>query len=194
MQLSPIPTPPTDDLWKFCAITGIWILCGLSVLMSFTVYVLDKSYDRTAAVTQEAITSSYVRCMDTRIDELRSNKQQSVDPCVERNNFQNMSLQDLEHFKEVVSARLPGMEQDVKDNKSDTYFRWLKRAYVYTWLPFGLVASLVMVYLGFRGWAKGQKLAAKSLDLDLRIKAQQLRLLELEEAQRLLAIRPSGWP
>lgn len=191
MQWTPIPPPPTDDLSKYAAITGLWLTFAFSVLLAFVTYVSYAMRGHTSVVMQIVRSESFLRDIDARIKSIEAGRFNENVMKASSGRDPRSELALLRNFAEVTRPSLEQAKLLSSRDKSSDYFKLLQVAYVYYWLPFAIVMSLAISLLGFLGWRKKQKVVDEMVKLDLDIRKRQLRLLDLEEAERLLTFRCS---
>lgn len=180
MAIQWIPTPPTDDLAKYVAITGLWLTLGFSAILLFVVYNNYRLDERTQLVIQMASTLHFKEDVEIRIQSLEDGHPNENKLPISSGMTPKEELPFLKNIDKTLDSKLSELQADGKANNSQAVYAWLRRGYVYFWPPIALAGSLLLTFFGFMRWREKQKRADEMFALDLEIKRQQLSMLRLD--------------
>ncbi|WP_154124057.1 hypothetical protein [Grimontia hollisae] len=174
------PAPPTDNLYKFMAITGSWLMALVVVLFMFIGYI-NHDLER-ATVQQQSYMNSLkaLRGIELREESIRNGDlTENILPWVPVSDGSNRELEYLNDRKEEHQKYISNVEENQID-----YGRWfdLVEATGAMWFIYGIVAiGWSCFYFGFRGWyTKVQKHADETVLLEKTIKELTIKQIEQE--------------
>lgn len=173
-----LPAPPTDNLYKYAAITGLWLSLGFSALF---VYFIDTSnrlqdyYQHSLWVHKD---KQFIDSAEKRIRSLQANKEQE-------NKMEYIS-DTFDASQELVFLKnsIPLVQRKIEENTNamaklgdpESDWKRFERAFLGAWLPAAIGLSLLLSYGGFRLWyGRTQKRADELLVLELEYKREALR-------------------
>lgn len=179
-----IPSTPTDNIYKFMAISGLWLIAGFFVLYAWLVNVqvqLDKDMIRSQAYF---FSVNMERNIKQRLDSIDEEKfdENRLDWVPER-----FSIKEERHLLNIAyenHKKSIEKNEDVLESNPGEKLQLIKRwdvrvaSGVYVFLMVGLT------WFGFSRWVTKTHLVEERLrDLDREIKRRTLEKLELEIKQ-----------
>ncbi|SYZ83251.1 Uncharacterised protein [Vibrio paracholerae] len=175
------PTPPTDNLYKFCAIFGAWLVAAvvaLFVLLEYVTYDLEKQ--SLAQMHHFRTTSNYQKI----VDRLSSIEQGDLgENIIEWLPNSDGSVQEVKHLHEIKSNYQKLIEEYENEVRID-YGEIIEvvDATRIMWLIYVLIGlAAFCFYFGFKYWyVKVQKVSDELMQKDLAIKRLTLEQLERE--------------
>ncbi|EHK4786486.1 hypothetical protein [Vibrio parahaemolyticus] len=175
------PTPPTDNLYKFCAILGAWLVAGviaLFMLLGYVTYDLEK---QSVAQTHHFRTMSNYEKV---IDRLSSIEQGKLDEnIIEWLPSSDGSENEVDRLLEIKANQEKAITEYENEIRTDygEIFEVVEATGIW-WVICVLISlSVLCFYFGFKLWyIKVQKISDELLVLDVEIKRLTLRQLEKE--------------
>ncbi|WP_412498459.1 hypothetical protein [Vibrio furnissii] len=175
------PTPPTDNLYKFCAILGAWLVAGviaLFILLGYVTYDLEK---QSVAQTHHFRTMSNYEKV---IDRLSSIEQGKLDEnIIEWLPSSDGSENEVDRLLEIKANQEKAITEYENEIRTDygEIFEVVEATGIW-WVIYVLISlSVLCFYFGFKLWyIKVQKISDELLVLDVEIKRLTLRQLEKE--------------
>lgn len=176
-----LPSPPTDNLYKFIAIFGLYLLLGLLAFFSWLGYLqfhsereMKRSQAYFFSVQMESQISA--RLSSIKAKRLSENKLEWTPPGAtsdQEQKFLQMALenhrQTIQKNKDVLNTR-PGEELEVM--KAMGYF-WL--------MPIYVLFAVGCPFFGFLGWyRKIQRPSEEAHVLDCKLKEATIRKTDAE--------------
>lgn len=150
--MKPIPTAPTDNLYKFVAIIGFWMFFGLIALVGWVVYLQYEIKDN--AIESRAYFRSVgaLREIEARLEAIESGR-------IDENKLEWVpEAWDLDQEKHFLNIAEENHSQSIAENQhaADSNvgedLRYLKHPVV---IAFGLLYALTMSFcllIGFKRW------------------------------------------
>ena len=173
-----LPTPPTDNLYKYLAISGLWLTLGFSFLFVYsikTAHSLEDYYQLSQWTYQnERNIEKFLK----RIKSLEENK--INDHKIERISEKYSPKEELIFLKKALKntekSHSENKEQLKELGQPELTWKWIDRAYIFIWLPAAIPLSLALSYIGFRLWySKSQKYTDEILLIELELKKETLK-------------------
>lgn len=188
-----IPSTPTDNIYKFMAISGLWFIAGLLALYVWLVNVqiqLDKDRERSQAYF---ISVNMERDIKRRLDSIEKEAfdENRLDWVPE-----NFSVEEEKNFLTMVQKNhheTIAENKDVLDSNPGEELQLIKRWDIR--LAFGVYVSLMvgLTWFGFSRWVtKTHRVEEGLRELDFEIKEKTLEKLELEIEQIKLTSADKG--
>lgn len=193
MRSVPIPTPPTDDIYKYFAISGLWLTFAFSILIAFVGYLSYAMSDHATLVARIGTLESFSRKVERRISSIKAGDLQENELKLSQGRNPEEELAFLRHYKSFIKPQIASMKKKAQSRHPAISFYWLERVHTKWWLPSGFAFSFVMMLIGFARWRTRQQLVDYSFKVDIKIKEQQLRLLKLERLNSTLNRKGKGW-
>lgn len=189
MQL--LPTPPTDNLYKFMAISGLWLVAGILLFMFWLVYwgfqsqiEMKHSQEYFFSVNMEREISSRINSINSgKYDENKLSWVPAGSTPEQERSFLKFGLDN--HRKTIEKYK-----KEVEAERIDI-IEYIGEKYLIVCLS--LYASVMSFFLvfGFSWWYKKvQKPSEKMHDIDYKIKQLTQDKLELEIS---LLRKGKGW-
>lgn len=184
-----IPSPPTDNLYKFVAIFGLWLCTVLVVFLGFTNYLVYES-------AQEARLTGYYVFAEGRINEV-SRRIKAIDEGRKLDDLvadipRMPSLAQEREFLENIRTRFQknlAERKPVPQWRSQFFEQLDAMGGEYTVAAFSLVA-VGCFYFGFRGWYRNvQGPSEQAAHIDLQLKRKELDLKHIELRQKEVELR-----
>lgn len=188
-----IPSTPTDNIYKFMAISGLWFIAGFIALYIWVVNTqvqLDKEHLRSQSYFFSVNTERQIK---NRLDAIESGKpdENRIDWVPASYTLEQEKLfisEALNNHRETISRNM-----DVLESRTGEELRLLERPDVIT---AGVLYILIMVgltWFGFSRWITKIHLADEELrNLDRDIKLKSLEKTELEIKQLKLTIQSTS--
>ncbi len=155
----PIGSPPTDNLYKYMAITGLWLLLGFSFLILFTFYnsyMLEGRSNLTTSLTgrQRWLTDIEARITSLKVGDFDKNKLDFLGSIYKNKPKQELLV--LEGTKKFAQSQIDELKTKLAKIPYDPSeaFKWERRLYIFIWLPSALAGSLILTIVGFHFWYK----------------------------------------
>ncbi|RBC02804.1 hypothetical protein C3E97_008600 [Pseudomonas sp. MWU12-2115] len=179
-----LPSPPTDNLYKFMAIFGLWLLLGLLLLFAWFGY-MNFKLDEESRDNQHYYFSKNMKLdISRRLASLEANN--SGENKLEWVPENSSPDQEKSFLKEALKNHEETMESTKYVLKSQTG-RDLKifEASGALWILWLYVAiAIACPYLGFKWWYKKIQLPNEAAnDMELKIKEASLLKLQIEISQ-----------
>jgi hypothetical protein len=175
-----LPSAPTDNIFKFMAITGAWLVASYLFLLVFMVYVSDRESDSSRHRTNIEFAQSLVRKIDLRLRSLEK-KQFYENKIPDLIPGQLMPAEEIEYLTTVKGR----WNHYVKQHEYNESNRQLSNAYQFLfynkYMAIGvtstLVVSLSLLLFGLLGWWNDQKKQDEIQAIELDTKKVQLAQL-----------------
>lgn len=173
-----LPSPPTDNLYKYAAISGLWLSLGFSLI--FVIYIKTsyslQDYDSLLiliANDKQNIKKEKDRIASLEIGKIKDN----TIPGISNLFAPPQELLFLKNSLALDEKRETQYKQNIiklGDPKSD--WKWIQRSYLGLWLPVSIPLSFLISFIGFRLWyLRNQKYADEILILERNIKIESLK-------------------
>jgi hypothetical protein len=178
-----LPSPPTDNLFKFMTVSGAWLFAGCIALLGFAIYSQLKESDSISYRSHIEYGQSVVREIDRRLDSISKGKLGENKPlqlCPDRQTpVQEMEC--LTQVKERWGRSIKEYEQQQAVGEYEYAVRKLvtTKDFSYVYMGIFFVATVLLVF-GILGWLKNQKMQNELLAKDLDIKKKQDDVLGVE--------------
>lgn len=185
-----IPAAPTENLYKFFAIFGLWlfvILGGVLIGLQYLSYLGDEELKATQSFYSSKDTDRKVMARIKAIQEGRLNDDRielSADFKVPSEELRFLQIVHENHQKAMATAE-PAMNQHI-----GAKFHMLERLGIKWLLPTYSAICFLFVIYGFSAWHKHiQRPADRLIPIEFKIKEVDLQLKEMELAQRTVELQ-----
>jgi hypothetical protein len=179
-----LPTPPTDNLYKFLAIFGTWGLLfvfGSLLVLSYQNHEHDEFSKKLKAVYSE---ESWIRKAEARVKSLKENRlAESSIPEISNRFSPKEELLFLSNAIALSKERLAQLKEFTKQ-PPENIFPFLASIRFDWWLLGILNGTFVCFYFGFRQWLVLQRASDELLQLDLTLKKAQVKELNRGRLRR----------
>ncbi len=183
-----LPSPPTDNLYKFVAISGLWLLLGLLVFFSWLGY-LQFQNSKEAKRSQAYFFSERMEIqISARLDSIKANRPKEnklewTPPDATLEQEQQFLQMALNNHRQTIEKN-----KDVLDRKPGEDLEILKAMGFYWLMPVYVFFAVSCPFIGFLGWyRKIQKPSEEAHGLDCRVK--EITILKIEAEIRHLSRR-----
>jgi hypothetical protein len=177
-----IPKPPTDNLYKFIAITGVWFVFFVVASMMYISY-LSFQIEREGLDFSTYSDSKYlIFKIDKRLTSISKKEfDKNVLDTIPTIDGGKREVQFLTNLKEIHSKVVGKYEIRKNESKYSDQIELINTTGL-LWVVFMLVFSAVICFFyGFKAWfTQVQKPADNALKLDLELKQLSIDKLKLE--------------
>jgi hypothetical protein len=187
VNLKGIPSTPTDNIYKFMAISGLWFIAGFIAIYLWLV-TTQIQLDKEALKSQQYYFSVN---MERKIEKRLAS--------IENKNFGENSLDWVsvsytpKQEKEFISKALKNHQETIQNNKSvnestiGDKLKLLERWDVRVGAILYIILMVILTWFGFSRWVKKTHLVDEEIkSLDQKIKDKNLKKLETEEETKNL--------
>ena len=179
-----LPTPPTDCLYKYVALNGLYI--GIAALASIGVlsYQLFEQQQFNETKIWLASNQASLGKFEARLNSLASGKvTQNTIPGISDHLTPTDEANYLKLAAVIAREEKDRLTQATK-NPPTNWSPWVIHFRIDIVLVFLLVIAVVMVYFGYGKWYKSQVITDEIKELDRNIKGVQLRELNRARFRR----------
>lgn len=170
-----LPTPPTDNLYKFLAIFGTWGMLFVFGSLLLLFYQNHEHSEFTKKVIALSSEESWLRKVEARAESLAKNRlTENIIPGISDHFSPKEEMVFIKNAVNLSRGSLPKLRQLAGDPPTNV-FPFLATIHFDRWLVGVLVFSWVCFYYGFRQWLVLQRITDELLRLDLSIKRAQER-------------------
>lgn len=173
------PTPPTDNLYKFCAIFGAWLVAAVVALFMFLGYVKYDSEKQFIAQTHHFRTTNNYQSVLDRLESIeKGNFGENIIEWIPVSDGSEQEVQGLLQIKANYERAIKEYEETVRTDYRAAFD--IVEATGFIWLICILITmAFLCFYFGFKLWyIKVQKVSDELMLTDLEIKRLTLRQLE----------------
>lgn len=170
--MKPIPTAPTDNLYKFVAILGLWMFLGLLALLGWFVYLEYEVKDNSIA------SSSYFRSVQA-LSEIEDRMESIRTGNLEENKLdwvhKSLDLEQEKHVLEIAQenhSESVAKNQYAVDSEVGEELRYIKPPVAIVFGIFYIACMSFCFVIGFWKWKK------KIQDPEIVFKKKNTELLE----------------
>nr|PMK12041.1 hypothetical protein BCU07_11075 [Vibrio sp. 10N.261.54.E10] len=177
------PTPPTDNLYKFCAIFGAWLVAGVIALFMLLGYVMYDAEKQLIAQTHHIrTTGNYQRVLDRLESIEQGNLGENIIEWTLISDGSEQEVQGLLQIKSNHEKAIKEYEEAIRTDYRNAFD--IAEATGVMWVILILITIAVFFfYFGFKYWyVKVQKVSDELMLTDLKIK--RLTLIQLEQELR----------
>lgn len=177
-----LPTPPTDSLYKFSAISGMLIIIFSLACYVYLTFQISNMQKTTTLMGQARLADKSIKEIDCRINAIKAGK---VDECrykeIKKENLQDeLELLEIIKKNEISTIqeydKFKTLSQPLRDN-----IDWVFNGVIYYIFMFIESLSCALLVFGFFGWYTNiQKPTNELTLLDLKIKRLELIKIEHE--------------
>lgn len=181
-----LPSPPTDNLYKFMSIFGLWLLLGLVLLFAWLGY-LDFQIKKESERSQAYFISTNMESkISTRLASIKAmhfneNRLEWILPSTGIEQEQKILQMALDNHKQIIDKNKDSLNHNIREMMEmleSMDFLWIVMIPIYVFLAVGCP------YFGFTRWYRYiQKPSEAAHDLDCRLKEATLRKIEAEIRQ-----------
>lgn len=170
-----LPTPPTDNLYKFLAIFGTWGLLfvfGSLLALSYQNHEHAEFNKKLMSVYSE---EGWLRKAEARVKSLKENRVgENTIPEISSRFPPKEELLFLSSAIDLSKERLAQLKEITKQ-PPENIFPFLASIHFDWWLLGVLGGTLACFYFGFRQWLVLQRTSDELLQLDLTLKKAQVK-------------------
>lgn len=179
--MNPFPTIPTDNLYKFMALSGLWILFGILALMILLIYQIHENEKFTKKQSTIYTDQSSIREYTRRINSISAGKtSENLIPYIS-DHFKKIK-DELSYEKDVVKSNQDEIKRfstEIKNRPASIFRSFESLSSVnetYTLITFVTLylSGCILAIIGFRNWRKIQLVANEIQKCDLELKRLQL--------------------
>ncbi len=189
------PSIPTDNLYKFMAVTGLWLLIGVLIFLGWLIK-LDVDIQRHSKEEQAYFSSvSILHNIKLREESIAAGR-------MEENRLPGLrhyeNIEDEKRFlamaSEAQEAAVSKHAYVLDEHPGDQLIlldRWDVKAFVVAYIA---LASFLF-YFGFKGWKVNLhdvEVRGRTLDLEIRERTLEKLKLDIAEARKQLVRRRIG--
>jgi len=182
-----MPSIPTDNLYKFSAISGVWMLFGLLVLYGWLIN-LDLEIKKELRATQAYFTlGNTLKNVEKRLDTITQGKMDEARSPLIPTSF---SIEQERSFLTKISKNIKSEIEKNKhfiDANSSEALEVFERTDVQVFFIVYLFFTVIFVVYGFIGWKTklhDVELEIRKLDLETRRKMLEKLEFELKKERR----------
>lgn len=172
-----LPSPPTDNLYKFLAIIGAWgvfFVVGLLLVLFYQNYEHAEFNKKMSSIYAE---EDWNRKAESRVNSLKKGfSGENRIPEISNNFSPKEELLFLSNAMKLSSERLAQLKELTKQPPQN-FFPFLASINFDRWLLGVLALAFVTFYFGFRQWFVLQRISDEILQLDLALKRAQTKEL-----------------
>lgn len=176
-----LPSPPTDNIYKFCAIIGAW-LCTLSIAaIAFIVYTTMQHLDFSLQRSNNSLSKYYLQQIEKRTKSIE--KGELSKNIIEWSPFKDGSENEINFLK--VASRNHSESIRELDSKAvsdtDLVFKIIDNLGLKSCIPILAAFSFLLMLWGFKKWYNElQTKIDNGANIDLAIKDLNLKKIRLE--------------
>jgi hypothetical protein len=170
-----LPTPPTDCLYKYVALNGLYI--GIAALLSLGVLHYQQFENQQFNETKQRLISQQasLTTYEARLNSLATGKvAENTIPGLSGSMTPKNETAYLEGEVVITRERMKRLTQK-NENPPTDWFPLVMFFRIDIVLVFLLVSAVLMVFFGFGNWKKSQGITDEIKELDRNIKRTQLR-------------------
>lgn len=179
-----LPAPPTDNIYKFAAITGIWFAVALAVIFLGLAYVKDQNIIERQRSSNYDYAVAQVALIARRLDFIASGNEDSgrlvwmpISVPVEAEKPQLDNL--LREYRATVTTYEATPRSEVVQRSEQLVI--VVSYWFYVVFALIIVLAVVLTIFGFGGWYRYvQRPAERLLEVELKLRHAELKKLELE--------------
>lgn len=176
-----LPSPPTDNLYKFIAIFGLWLLLGLIMVFAWLGYLqfqLEKEGERAQAYFSSKRMEAQIsaRLASVKARRPAENKLEWMPPDISLEQEQKLIQEMLTDHKQAIEKN-----KDALDRKFGEELKLLG-SMGFPWvMPIYMLFTVSCTLFGFIQWhRKIQKPSEEAHILDCRLKEVEIKKIEAE--------------
>ncbi|QHS13189.1 hypothetical protein [Shewanella sp. Arc9-LZ] len=183
------PKPPTDNLYKFLAITGTWLVAIVTAFFMYLGYLTFELKKLNYEQSRMMFSESVVREIDRRLKSISEDK---LDENILDWTPRSEGSDEVQFITQIKQSHLQRVKDYDSKPKPDYGYQFdLVKETGFINIVYGIIFLAVSCfYFGFRGWySKIQKPMDLGLKLDLKIKEVSIEKMEAELALTKKSIR-----
>jgi len=179
-----LPSPPTDNLYKFMSIFGLWLLLGLVLLFAWLGYLnfqVKKEGERSQAyfISTNMELKISTRLASIKAKHFNENRLEWVLPDTGIEQEQKILQMALDNHRQIIEKNKDALNHNIDgmlEMLESMGFLWIMPIYVFL--------AVGCPYFGFTRWYRYiQKPSEAAHELDCRLKEATLRKIESEIRQ-----------
>ncbi len=177
--VQPVPAAPTDSIYKFFAIGGVWMLIGLLAFFGYLFHVSFQAQERAKLLAISSDRDLDLVRIEARRASLRAGK-------TEENKLSWMPLglsikQELSLLRSTEKSIRSQEPVELESEDPSTILRQLSSINAGWYIALYAAISILFLCFGLRGWWKRvQKPSDIAIEIDLQLKAAALEKTKLE--------------
>lgn len=183
MDINFLPKPPTDNLYKFAAILGLWLLIftiAIAFFISFITYQIEQETDATARLMSH---NSKLHQIEKRLSSIDAGDiEQNVLNFSRVHDGSEQEIIHLNELKALISQKVEAIKSNSTNYARSIEVFWKIKLHWFLYiLP---IISATLFFFGFRQWyIKIQKPSETAMVQQLRINELTIKQLEKEIVQ-----------
>ena len=176
-----LPSPPTDNLYKFSAISGLWLLLGLLVFFSWLGFLQFQNAKEAKRSQAYFFAEQMEMQISARLDSINAkrpteNKLEWTPPGATLEQEQKFLQMALDNHRRTIEKN-----KNIFDRKSGEDLEILKSMGFYWLMPIYVFFAVGCPFFGFIGWyRKVQKPSEEAHILDCRVKEATILKIKAE--------------
>ena len=181
--LRPLPAIPTDNIYKFFAILGLWMMLGVAALLGWFIYLDFQLEDQSIASRAYYSSLNSLEDIESRLNS------------IEQGEFDQNKLDwipsnwDIEQEKHALTFAQDNHTETISNNKwaikreVGKELRYLEHPAIISAGVAYIAIAVFLFYFGFKGWK------IQVHDLDVEIKQANIQLVKLSNKKLELEIK-----